>query len=143
MKILLVEDHPGLAKISCDLLRNFFGHEVDHVTTGEEAFATAKRSIPDLILIDLNLPDMHGYRLAEKIRKEPCLDATILVALTGHGLTGNLERSKAVGIDAHYRKPMDFGELSSLKRQRQVVVPGEQATLSDTKNSANKATPPV
>src|SRR4051812_5753401 len=102
MKILLVEDHPDLAKISCKLLRNFFGHDVEHVSTGNDAFEVAMRSIPDLVLIDLNLPDMHGYKLAEKIRQQPSLDRTILVALTGHGITGTPERSKAVGIDAHY-----------------------------------------
>jgi len=118
MTVLLVEDHPGLAKISCDLLRDFFGHQVEHVATGAAAFATAMRSLPDLILLDLNLPDMHGYRLAEKLRAQRCLDRTIIVALTGHGITGNPQLSRAAGIDAHYRKPMDFGELVRIRRQR-------------------------
>ncbi len=111
MTVLLVEDHPGLAKISCDVLRDFFGHQVEHAANGAKAFTAAMRSIPDLILLDLNLPDMHGYRLAEKLRAQRCLDHTLIVALTGHGITGNPMLSKAVGIDAHYRKPMDFGEL--------------------------------
>src|SRR6185312_13153854 len=97
MKVLLVEDHDGLAKISCDLLRKLHGHEVEHVKTGQAAFEAAMRQTPDLILLDLSLPDMHGYRLAEKIRAERNLDRTILVALTGYGLTGDAELSKAAG----------------------------------------------
>jgi CheY-like chemotaxis protein len=120
MKVLLVEDHAGLAKISCDLLRDVFGHDVEHAFTGQTAYEAAMKLMPDLVLLDLSLPDMHGYRLAELMRAQPCFDRTILVALTGYGITGDSERSKAVGIDAHYRKPMDFSELIQLKRERPV-----------------------
>ena len=69
-----------------------------------------------MILLDLNLPDGHGYRLAEQIRQLPSGERAILVALTAFKLTGDAERSRAVGIDAHYRKPMNFAELTQLKR---------------------------
>ena len=121
MKVLLVEDHDDLAKISCDLLRRHHGHEVQHAKTGHAAYEAAIRDVPDLILLDLSLPDMHGYRLAEKIRAERNLDQTILVALTGYGMTGDAELSKAAGIDAHYRKPMDFSELEHIKRSPAVA----------------------
>jgi CheY-like chemotaxis protein len=116
MKILLVEDHPGLAKISCHLLRDIHGHDVEHVTTGEAALAALAKSVPDMVLLDLSLPDMHGYRVAEQLRKQPHFDRTILVALTGFGITGDAERSAAVGIDAHFRKPMDFNVLPEIRR---------------------------
>lgn len=116
MKVLLVEDHPGLAKVSCDLLRDKHGHEVRHVSTGEEALAATREFQPDIVLLDLDLPDMHGYRFAEQIRAEPRFDRTVLVALTGYGITGDQQKSAAVGIDAHFRKPMDFDELPRLKR---------------------------
>jgi len=118
MKVLLIEDHAGLARISCDLLRGIHGHEVEHAITGKDALIAAKKNIPDIVLLDLSLPDMHGYRVAEQLREDPRFDQTILVALTGYGMTGAPERSKAVGIDAHYRKPMDFSELAQLKRIR-------------------------
>ena len=117
MKILLVEDHDGLAKISCDLLRQKFGHEVEHASSGEAALECVAKSVPEIILLDLNLPDMHGYGLAERLRQMPKLANTVLVALTGFGLTGDPERSAAVGIDAHYRKPMDFSELPDIQRR--------------------------
>jgi CheY-like chemotaxis protein len=124
MKILLVEDHPGLAKISCHLLRNIHGHDVEHVATAQAALAALANSIPDMILLDLSLPDMHGYRLAEQLRKQPDFDRTILVALTGYGITGDAERSAAAGMDAHFRKPMDFGLLPTIKR----AAPGAPLT---------------
>lgn len=122
MKVLLVEDHAGLAKISCDLLRDIFGHQVEHVSTGQAAYEMALKFMPDLVLLDLSLPDMHGYRLAEQLRAQRCFDRTILVALTGYAMTGDPEHSKAAGIDAHYRKPMDFSELVRIRRQSSTVV---------------------
>ena len=116
MKVLLIEDHPGMAKVSCDLLSQLYGHDVRHVATGQAALAAIPEFDPDLILLDLHLPDGHGYRLAEQIRQLPSGQRAVLVALTAFALTGDAERSRAAGIDAHYRKPMNFAELTQLKR---------------------------
>lgn len=121
MKVLLVEDHAGLAKASCELLRHH-GHEVHHASTGADALALAAEISPEMVLLDLNLPDMHGYRLAESLRQMPDGDRPILVALTGFGLTGDEAKSLAAGIDAHFRKPMDFRELTNLKRRAKPTV---------------------
>ena len=128
MKVLLIEDHAGMAKISCDLLRDIYGHEVEHVATGKAALEAAKKNVPDIVLLDLSLPDMHGYRVAERLRNDPRFDQTILVALTGFGMTGDAEHSKAAGIDAHYRKPMDFGELTQIKFSRTLPFAPESAS---------------
>ena len=69
MKVLLIEDHLGLAKVSCDVLRRKYGHDVRHTATGQAAIEAMPEFDPDLILLDLNLPDGHGYRLAEQIRQ--------------------------------------------------------------------------
>jgi len=121
MKVLLVEDHLGLAKASCDLLRHH-GHEVHHAANGADALTLAAATSPEIVLLDLNLPDMHGYRLAERLRQLPDGDQTILVALTGFGLTGDETQSLAAGLDAHFRKPMDFGELPHLRRRLRTAV---------------------
>lgn len=122
MNVLLVEDHDRMAKISCDLLQMRFGHEVEHAPTGQAALEALKKNVPDIVLLDLSLPDMHGYKLAEQIRANSNFDRVILVALTGFGITGDVESSKAAGIDAHFRKPMDFGELAGIKRAKSVPV---------------------
>lgn len=117
MKILLVEDHPGLAEISCRLLRDLYGHEVEVAATGAEALAAAGAAVPDLVLIDLNLPDMSGYDIARGLRQDPGFDRTLLVAVTGFGNVVDEERAAAAGLDAHFRKPMDFDVLDQLKRR--------------------------
>jgi CheY-like chemotaxis protein len=114
LKILLIEDHPGLSEISCSLLRDVHGHEVHHAATGRAALEQAAHLTPDVILLDLNLPDIHGYQLAEQLRRLQHLDGSVLVALTGFGNVVDPEQAAAVGIDAYFRKPMDFDLLEEI-----------------------------
>jgi CheY-like chemotaxis protein len=114
LKILLIEDHPGLSEISCSLLRDVHGHEVHHAATGEAALEQAGRITPDVVLLDLNLPDIHGYQLAERLRRLPHLDDTVVVALTGFGNAVDPEHAATVGIDVHFRKPMEFDLLEEI-----------------------------
>ena len=118
MKVLLVEDHPALARISCDLLRDVHGHDVAYAPDGKSALTIAAPFAPDIVLIDLNLPDMDGYQLAMRLRADPRLARAVLVALTGFGCALNPNDAAAAGIDALYRKPMDFGILPTLTRDR-------------------------
>lgn len=128
MNVLLVEDHHDMAKMSAEFLRKFHGHEVHIAANGEEALAAVESFQPDLVLLDLHLPDMHGYELARKLRAQPRFANIILVALTGFGVTGDAEKSAAAGIDAHFRKPMDFGLLATLKRNPLAQVqPGSKS----------------
>lgn len=117
MKILFVEDHPGLAEISCRLLRDVHGHEVRHALTGTEALHAARTIVPDIALIDMNLPDMDGYEVAEALRADPRYEGTVLVALTGFGNLVDDAKAAACGIDRHFRKPLDFELLGGLKRR--------------------------
>jgi CheY-like chemotaxis protein len=114
LKILLIEDHPGLSEISCSLLRDVYGHEVHHAATGAAALEQAANLTPDIVLLDLNLPDIHGYQLAERLRQLPHLDASVMVALTGFGNVVDPDHAASVGIDAHFRKPMDFDLLEEI-----------------------------
>jgi DNA-binding response OmpR family regulator len=118
MKILLVEDHVGLAQICCDLLREVYGHDVEHAATGGDALRAAVRFQPDLALIDLNLPDMNGYDVAARLRTNDEFDRMILVLNTGVGCFVDPARAAATGIDAHFIKPLDFSVLPSIKRRR-------------------------
>jgi CheY-like chemotaxis protein len=117
MKVLLVEDNYQLANISVRILQSL-GHQVEHAASGQAAWSLGTKWIPDIVLLDLSLPDMHGYRLARQMRGDARFNDTIVVALTGFRLTGDSAQSKAAGIDAHFRKPMDFAELELLKRDR-------------------------
>lgn len=115
MKVLLIEDHPELAQISCRLLAEVHGHEVEHAANGREALARAATFRPDLLLVDLNLPDMSGYDVVAQLRDKPEFAATVMIALTGFGNVVDDRRAAEAGIDAHFRKPMDFDLLDRIK----------------------------
>lgn len=117
MNILLVEDHLGLAAMTCGVLQDIYGHEVRHVATGTEAIEEYLQMRPELVIIDIHLPDMDGYQLARRLRQQPCCEVTVLVAVTGFGNIVDDESAHAAGFDAHFRKPMDFDLLPSLRRR--------------------------
>lgn len=118
MKILLVEDHLALAEMSCRLLADLYDHEVVHAATGTRALEEFAGGLePNLVLVDINLPDMDGYEVARRIRRLPGSEVAVLVALTGFGTLTNTGVAHAAGFDAHFRKPMDFGLLPSLLRR--------------------------
>lgn len=117
MKILLVEDHAGLAEMSCRLLRDVYDHEVDHAATGARALEDFPRLQPELVLVDINLPDMNGYDLARRLRALPGAESTVLVAVSGFGNIIDDDTAHDAGFDAHFRKPMDFDLLPSLRRK--------------------------
>ncbi len=116
MKILVVEDHAAVAEITCSLLREVHDHEVVHATTGAAALAAMERMPPDLVLLDINLPDMNGYEVAMQIRRNPRWQTLILVALSGFGHEVDPALARKAGIDAQFRKPMDFELLPQIRR---------------------------
>jgi CheY-like chemotaxis protein len=116
MKILLVEDHEFLAQITCSILREIHEHDVEHAATAATALELAAHSAFDMALVDINLPDMDGYQLAERLRTFSHMSECVLVALTGIGSAINPERALAAGFDEFYSKPMDFGRLEKIKR---------------------------
>lgn len=118
MKILVVEDHPELAEISCRLLREVHGHDVRKAENGFSALQAANAEIPDLVLIDINLPDMSGYDIARKLRSDPGFDRTLLVAITGFGYFVEDGFARAMGLDACFLKPLDFDLLEQVERGR-------------------------
>ncbi len=117
MKILLVEDHAALAEMSCRLLRDVHNHEVEHAATGAAALAVLPSFAPDIVLIDLHLPDTTGHDLAGRMRQNQPNAGLILIALTGFGGIVDETTARAAGFDAVFRKPMDFEILPTLTRR--------------------------
>lgn len=109
-QILVVEDSPDIAETMATLLRHA-GHRVEVANDGPSAIVAAERSRPDLILLDIGLPDMDGYEVARRLRKNPRTSAAVLAALTGYGQPSDRARTAAAGFNAHFVKPVDFEEL--------------------------------
>lgn len=136
MKILLVEDHPDLAEITSMILEDRFDYEVEWVDGGGKAIEAAGRFEPDLILVDISLPDMSGYEVAQKLRRSAKFAKTTLVALSGFDEPEMAEKARDAGFDAFYTKPMDLTQLSELHRAKVDVPLPERPTDAD---SAQKA----
>jgi CheY-like chemotaxis protein len=88
------------------------GHSIDIVYTAQDALEHAKANCPEVILLDVGLPDMSGYEVAARLR--PNMPATQIVALTGYGHAEDIRRATAAGFDAHVIKPVDFDTLMQI-----------------------------
>jgi PAS domain S-box-containing protein len=109
-RILVVEDNPD-GREALGMLLRLQGHEVDEAGSGREAIAAAERNPPDLVLLDIGLPDLDGYQVAAALRI--ALGSRVhLVALTGYGQPGDRERVRAAGFDAHLLKPVSLDAIS-------------------------------
>ncbi len=111
--ILVVDDNRDAAN-SLAMLLKLSGHEVRTVHDGLEAVKAAAEFQPDVILLDIGLPKLHGYEVARQIREQQRDKRLILVALTGWAQEEDRLRSKEAGFDAHMVKPVDLATLSNL-----------------------------
>jgi PAS domain S-box-containing protein len=105
-RVLVVDDNKDAAETLGALLR-LRGHEVQVAFDGATALAAARASRPDFILLDLGMPGMDGYEVAQQLREQPALRHTVLVALTGWGQEDDRRRSQAAGFDFHMVKPVE------------------------------------
>lgn len=109
-KILIVEDNPIHTRLIEMTLRDKH-YTLLKATSGEEALDIATRERPDLILMDLNLPDMTGFKVTKKLRENPSLSHTLIIAITAYAMRGDRERVIESGCDAYLTKPIDTREL--------------------------------
>jgi signal transduction histidine kinase/CheY-like chemotaxis protein len=107
-RILVVDDNVDAATSLAELLK-LDGHLVEAVYSAKAALATVGPFQPDLILLDIGLPDMNGYQVARRIRD---LGLTVrIVALSGYGQTEDIRKSQSAGFDAHLVKPVTMDLL--------------------------------
>jgi two-component system cell cycle response regulator DivK len=103
-RILAVDDQEDNRRILRDLFTNA-GYEVVEATTGVDAVAVARSQRPDLILMDIQLPDIDGYEATRRIKAIPELRATPLIVVTSYALSGDDAKAFAAGADAYVSKP--------------------------------------
>jgi CheY-like chemotaxis protein len=111
-RILVVDDDPDIADGMARLLR-LNGHETRIAFDGPSAIEAARTQRPDLIFLDLGLPEMDGYQVARALRGEG-FDSTVIVAVSGYGEEMAQNRSREAGFDHHLVKPIDFESLGAL-----------------------------
>ncbi len=112
-RILVVDDNTDAAG-SLALLLRLQGHEVRVAHDGISALDTARSHLPQLIFLDIGMPDMDGYEVARRLRGIPGLERTVVAALTGWGQQEDRRRSAAAGFDHHLVKPLEVHVLEEL-----------------------------
>jgi two-component system, cell cycle response regulator DivK len=108
--ILVVEDQEDNMQILRDLLANA-GYAMTEATNGEAALAEVAKQRPDLILMDIQLPDMDGYETTRRIRINPELKFLPIIAVTSYALAGDESKALAAGCDAYVSKPYSPRQL--------------------------------
>jgi two-component system cell cycle response regulator DivK len=109
--ILLVEDMPANRALATKLL-HAAGHEVLTAETGATGIALALERLPDLVLMDLGLPDMDGWHALAEIRADERANGLRVVAFTADAMLGDRERALARGFDGYLSKPLDFATFA-------------------------------
>jgi CheY-like chemotaxis protein len=113
LPILVVDDNHDAADFLCDLLRSM-GCAVSVAYDPAQALQEAARAMPALAILDIGLPGMSGYELAEHMRRLPQGAATVFVALTGYAQQDDRLRSRASGFAGHLVKPVGADELRAM-----------------------------
>jgi two-component system, chemotaxis family, CheB/CheR fusion protein len=114
-RVLVVDDNVDSAE-SMAMLLQFEGHEVGMAVDGPSALEAARRMRPHVVLLDIGLPGITGYELAQHLRRDASLGRPVLMALTGYGQAEDRARSRAAGFDHHLTKPVNYDTLSALIR---------------------------
>ena len=114
--VLLVEDNPRNLKLARDVLEHA-GFAVTTVTTGEEAHPAARTTLPDVILMDLQLPGIDGFAALELIRDHEPTAHIPIVALTAFAMHRDRERALGSGFAGYLEKPISVREFPAQVRR--------------------------
>ncbi len=109
-KILLVEDN----EMNRDMLSRRLSrrnHQIVLAVTGGEAIAAAGTEMPDLILMDLGLPEIDGWEAIRRLKAAPATAGIPIIALTAHAMAGEREKAFQAGADDYDTKPVEFARL--------------------------------
>jgi CheY-like chemotaxis protein len=109
-RILVVDDNEDAANTLAMILK-LDGHEVETAFSGHEALERAAGYAPEVMLLDIGLPGLDGYEVAQRIRAQPRFRDLRLIAITGYGQNADRLRTQEAGFAGHLVKPVEFAEL--------------------------------
>lgn len=125
-RILVIEDNQQNMYLTTFMLERR-GHEVIQAWDGQRGIEAALRAVPDLILLDIQLPEMDGYAVAKALKSDPRLAMVPIVAVTSYAMAGDRERILASGCNGYIEKPINPETfLSQIERFLDSEGPGEQ-----------------
>jgi two-component system CheB/CheR fusion protein len=115
-RVLVVDDSADIAETMAAVLI-LKGHMVQTASSGQAALDVAASFRPTTVLLDIGMPDLDGYTVAERLRRLPGLEATTFVAISGYGAAEHRIRAKEAGFDFYLVKPIDYANLEQLLQQ--------------------------
>jgi two-component system, cell cycle response regulator DivK len=115
-RVLVVEDNEKNMKLFRDVL-GATGYEILEAASGEAAIAVAVERAPDLVLMDIQLPDIDGLEALRRLRADERTAAVPVLALTAQAMQGDRERFLDAGFDGYLSKPVDVPELIRTVRE--------------------------
>jgi CheY-like chemotaxis protein/HPt (histidine-containing phosphotransfer) domain-containing protein len=115
IRLLLAEDNPTNQKVA-KLMLEKYGYDVHSVANGREALEAMARADYDLVLMDVQMPEMDGIEATVKIREQERVAGRSIpiVAMTAHAMAGDRDRCLAAGMDEYVAKPVDYSELVAI-----------------------------
>ena len=115
-RVLVVEDNERSMKLFRDILQAT-GYRTLEATTGTQAVELATEHVPDLVLMDIQLPDLDGAEALRRLRADERAASIPVLALTAQAMYGDRERFLAAGFDGYVSKPVNVLELLAVVRQ--------------------------
>ena len=116
-KILIVDDDLETLRL-VGLMLQRQGYQVASAHNGAEALSMARNEQPDLIVLDIMMPDMDGYEAIPKIRQIPGREQIPIIAVTAQAMQGDKEKCLAAGADEYISKPIDVDRLLSVLKEQ-------------------------
>ncbi len=114
LRLLIIDDNEDLANGLALYLAERSGHEVRCAHTGQDGIEMARKFKPDVVLLDIGLPDIDGYEVARRLRAEDGLDEVPLIGISGFSTAADRKRAKRAGFDRYFVKPIAFDKLNDV-----------------------------
>ena len=115
-KILIVEDNEKNRLLIKDILL-YYGYEVIEAENGKEGLEQAKKHLPDLILLDIQMPVMDGFTAIKMLKDDPATKNIKIIALTSFAMKGDRENIMEAGFDDYIAKPFDTRKLPEMVKK--------------------------
>ncbi len=114
-RVLVVDDHPDTTEVLSVLFRTM-GYETQRALRGRDAMKSAREFDPELIVLDIGLPDISGYEVVNALRADPRSRDRYIVAVTGYSRPQDRARAKQAGFDDYFVKPIDLAKIRQILR---------------------------